>query len=92
MTGDWWGVGPVTITQLTPAPAAGRNGSVVDPPAGKRQGYDDRIAGCAAWLRAVYDYKFVGGTGGHSGKHGGAILPDSLRWLWRPAQPNPSAK
>ena len=30
-----------------------------------------------------YDYKFVGGTGGHSGKHGGAILPDSLRWLWR---------
>jgi enterochelin esterase family protein len=30
-----------------------------------------------------YDYKFVGGEGGHSGKHGGAILPDSLRWLWR---------
>jgi enterochelin esterase family protein len=30
-----------------------------------------------------YDYRFVGGTGGHSGKHGGAILPDSLRWLWR---------
>jgi enterochelin esterase family protein len=30
-----------------------------------------------------YDFKFVGGEGGHSGKHGGAILPDSLRWLWR---------
>ncbi len=30
-----------------------------------------------------YDYRFVGGTGGHNGKHGGAILPDSLRWLWR---------
>ena len=30
-----------------------------------------------------YDYQFVGGTGGHNGKHGGAILPDSLRWLWR---------
>ena len=30
-----------------------------------------------------YDYKFVGGEGGHNGKHGGAILPDSLRWLWR---------
>lgn len=30
-----------------------------------------------------YDYRFVPGTGGHSGKHGGAILPDSLRWLWR---------
>ncbi|MCC9606727.1 esterase family protein [Blastopirellula sp. JC732] len=30
-----------------------------------------------------YDYKFVGGTGEHSGVHGGAILPESLRWLWR---------
>jgi len=30
-----------------------------------------------------YDYKFVNGTGKHSPKHGGAILPDSLRWLWR---------
>ncbi len=34
-----------------------------------------------------YDHKFVGGTGGHSGKHGGAILPDSLRWLWRAPKP-----
>jgi enterochelin esterase family protein len=32
-----------------------------------------------------YDYKFVAGTGGHDGKQGGAILPDSLRWLWRTA-------
>ncbi len=30
-----------------------------------------------------YDYKFVGGTGEHSGKHGGVILPESLIWLWR---------
>ena len=30
-----------------------------------------------------YDYRFVGGTGGHSGKHGGVILPESLIWLWR---------
>jgi enterochelin esterase family protein len=30
-----------------------------------------------------YDYKFVFGEGGHNGNHGGAILPDSLRWLWR---------
>jgi enterochelin esterase-like enzyme len=30
-----------------------------------------------------YDYKFVLGTEGHNGKHGGAILPESLRWLWR---------
>jgi enterochelin esterase-like enzyme len=30
-----------------------------------------------------YDYKFVGGTGGHNGKHGGSILPESLKWLWK---------
>ncbi len=30
-----------------------------------------------------YDYRFEYGDGGHDGKHGGAILPDSLRWLWR---------
>jgi enterochelin esterase family protein len=23
------------------------------------------------------------GDGGHNGKHGGAIFPDMLRWLWR---------
>src|SRR3954452_8252924 len=30
-----------------------------------------------------YDYAFIFGQGFHSGKHGRAILPDSLRWLWR---------
>ncbi|PYI87807.1 MAG: esterase [Verrucomicrobia bacterium] len=30
-----------------------------------------------------YDYKFEFGDGGHTGKHGGAIFPDALRWLWR---------
>ena len=32
---------------------------------------------------AGYDHKLVGGIGGHNGKHGGAILPESLEWLWR---------
>lgn len=32
---------------------------------------------------ADYDYQFVFGDGGHNGRHGGAILPDALRWLWR---------
>lgn len=44
---------------------------------------------------AGYDYRFVFGEGAHSGKHGGAILPDSLRWLWRPALaslPKPETK
>ncbi len=47
----------------------------------------------AASLRHMeYDYKLVYGDGGHNGKHGGAILPDSLRWLWRGTPPAPSAK
>jgi enterochelin esterase-like enzyme len=37
----------------------------------------------SALAYAKYDYKFEFGTGHHSGKHGGAILPESLRWLWR---------
>jgi enterochelin esterase family protein len=37
----------------------------------------------AALKFARYDYQFVMGTGEHNGKHGGAILPESLRWLWR---------
>jgi enterochelin esterase family protein len=32
---------------------------------------------------AKYDVKTVWGHGAHNGNHGGAILPDSLRWLWR---------
>ena len=32
---------------------------------------------------AGYDSTFVVGTEGHNAKHGGAILPDALRWLWR---------
>ncbi len=32
---------------------------------------------------AEYDHTFVMGTEGHNGKHGGAILPESLVWLWR---------
>ncbi len=30
-----------------------------------------------------YDVKNVWGDGAHNSKHGGAILPDALRWLWR---------
>ena len=37
----------------------------------------------AALEFAGYDYKFVMGQGGHNSRHGGAILPESLRWLWQ---------
>ena len=31
----------------------------------------------------VYDHGFVYGEGVHSGKHGTAIFPDAMRWMWR---------
>ena len=31
---------------------------------------------------AGYDFKFEFGEGGHNLAHGGAIFPDTLRWLW----------
>ena len=37
----------------------------------------------SALMYARYDYRFELGTGGHDLEHGGAILPDTLRWLWR---------
>ena len=30
-----------------------------------------------------YDVNYVWGVGRHSSKHGGAILPEMMRWLWR---------
>ena len=36
---------------------------------------------------ANYDYRFEYGQGFHSNRHGRAILPESLRWLWRDYQP-----
>src|SRR5215813_9839695 len=38
-----------------------------------------------------YDHKFVFGDGSHNGRHGGAILPDALRWLWRAPQSLPAS-
>ena len=32
---------------------------------------------------AGYDSKFVVGTEGHNSRHGAAILPEALRWLWQ---------
>jgi len=41
---------------------------------------------------AHYDYQFVYGNGFHSNRHGRAILPDSLRWLWRDYKPGDDTK
>jgi enterochelin esterase-like enzyme len=42
----------------------------------------------AAALRFMrYDFRFEYGDGAHNGRHGGAILPEALRWLWRDEPP-----
>ena len=41
----------------------------------------------AALKFAKYDYHFEFGDGAHNGKQGGALLPESLRWLWRDYKP-----
>lgn len=32
---------------------------------------------------AGYDVRHAWGEGGHNGKHGTAVFPDAMRWLWR---------
>ena len=41
------------------------------------------IAMESALMFSRYDYRFEMGTGGHTLEHGGAIFPDTLRWIWR---------
>jgi enterochelin esterase-like enzyme/sugar lactone lactonase YvrE len=36
-----------------------------------------------AFESAGYDVKYLLGDEGHNGKHGSAIMPEVLRWLWR---------
>jgi hypothetical protein len=55
-------------------------------PGNRRPGWNWVIGNlnmAAALEEKDYDYKAVRGEGSHNGNHGGAILPDSLRWLWR---------
>ena len=37
----------------------------------------------AALAYRGYDHRLVIGEGGHSLAHGAAMLPETLRWLWR---------
>ena len=49
--------------------------------------FDANQAMAAVLKEKGYDYQFVAGDGGHTPKHGGSILPDTLRWLWRDYKP-----
>lgn len=45
----------------------------------------------AALRFAGYEHQWVPGDGGHNGKHGGSLLPDALRFVWKD-YPEPVAK
>ena len=46
-----------------------------------------------SFVFAGYEVNHAWGDGGHNGKHGTAIFPDALRWLWKdwPAAPKAGA-
>lgn len=44
----------------------------------------------AALAYRGYEYELVVGEGGHTLKHGGSILPDTMRWLWGRTDDRPS--
>jgi enterochelin esterase family protein len=49
----------------------------------KRDWFYQNVRLVDALKKKGYDVNNSWGIGGHSSKHGGAILPDMLRWLWR---------
>ena len=58
----------------------GRNNS---PYNAKRDWHAQNIKMVAALTKKGYDVNYCWGIGTHSGKQGGAIMPEMLRWLWR---------
>jgi enterochelin esterase-like enzyme len=49
----------------------------------ERNWFSANLRVAAALSERGYDLRLVLGDGGHDPNHGGAILPDALRWLWR---------
>ena len=47
--------------------------------------FAENLRTAAELAAAGYDMRLVVGDGGHSPNHGGVLLPDALRWLWREA-------
>ena len=50
----------------------------------------ENLRTAAALAEAGYDVRLVLGDGGHSANHGGVLLPDALRWVWRAERPGRS--
>lgn len=52
----------------------------------ERNWLGENLRVAAALAERGYDLRLVLGDGGHDPNHCGTILPDALRWLWRPAR------
>lgn len=49
----------------------------------ERNWLSENLQVAAALAERGYDFRLVVGDGAHDGNHGGVLLPDALRWLWR---------
>jgi hypothetical protein len=49
---------------------------------GRACAFSSNLRVAAALAERGYNLRLVLGDGGHDPNHGGAILPDALRWLW----------
>jgi enterochelin esterase family protein len=67
----------------------GRDGGEYNP---RRDWHAQNIKMVGALTEKGYDVNYCWGIGTHSGRQGGAIMPEMLRWLWRdyprPDDPN----
>jgi len=61
-----------------------------DQPEWNRLANSLRVA--AAFAEARHDFRLVLGDGRHNPNHGGVLLPDALRWVFRASQSAPSGR
>ena len=73
------------VAATTPAP--GTNTSSYNP---GRDWHSQNIKMVSALTEKGYDVNYAWTLGTHSNKHGGAIMPEMLRWLWRDYERNDS--
>jgi enterochelin esterase family protein len=57
-----------------------RRGGQYDP---TRDWFSQNVKMLEALTEKGYDVNYSWGIGSHSNKHGGAIMPEMLRWIWR---------
>lgn len=53
VNGDYWVLGPITLTATAPAPSDGRHGTVINPKVGSDQGFDKDLKS------GIYENKYV---------------------------------